>query len=91
MRSRPSETLLGMARFHHCSLSGPQMPWGEQTAAALEANLTSLENKLDELLASFGVPLEEEVQDKTTTSNGKPERQNDDKKIDGDKKANGGK
>ncbi|ROW01487.1 hypothetical protein VSDG_02262 [Cytospora chrysosperma] len=26
---------------------------GEQTAAALEANLTSLESKLDELLASF--------------------------------------
>lgn len=26
---------------------------GEQTATALEANLTSLESKLDELLASF--------------------------------------
>jgi hypothetical protein len=54
--------------------------------------LTSLENKLDELLASFGVPLEEEeAQDKTTSSNGKPDPKNDDKKIDGDKKANGGK
>lgn len=29
---------------------------GEQTAAALEANLTSLESKLDELLASFEAP-----------------------------------
>ncbi|KAK3383102.1 hypothetical protein B0T24DRAFT_587790 [Lasiosphaeria ovina] len=29
---------------------------GEQTAAALEANLTNLESKLDELLASFDVP-----------------------------------
>ena len=29
---------------------------GEQTAAALEANLTSLESKLDELLASLDIP-----------------------------------
>ncbi|KAK3341650.1 hypothetical protein B0T25DRAFT_348437 [Lasiosphaeria hispida] len=33
---------------------------GEQTAAALEQNLTSLESKLDELLASLDVPPEEE-------------------------------
>ena len=33
---------------------------GEQAAAALEANLTSLESKLDELLASFDVPADEE-------------------------------
>ncbi|KAL2154819.1 hypothetical protein VTH82DRAFT_3495 [Thermothelomyces myriococcoides] len=28
---------------------------GEQTASSLEANLTSLENKLDEILAALGV------------------------------------
>jgi ElaB/YqjD/DUF883 family membrane-anchored ribosome-binding protein len=32
---------------------------GEQTASTLEANLTSLESKLDEILASFGVSAEE--------------------------------
>lgn len=31
---------------------------GEQTATALEANLTSLESRLDELLASLGIPPE---------------------------------
>lgn len=34
-------------------LTGPPFPRGEQTAAALEANLTNLESKLDELLAAF--------------------------------------
>ncbi|KAL2016415.1 hypothetical protein VTK56DRAFT_3536 [Thermocarpiscus australiensis] len=33
---------------------------GEQTATALEANLTSLESKLDEILATFGVSAEDE-------------------------------
>ncbi|KAK4034095.1 hypothetical protein C8A01DRAFT_39431 [Parachaetomium inaequale] len=32
---------------------------GEQTASTLEANLTSLESKLDEILASFGVSAED--------------------------------
>lgn len=36
---------------------------GEQTATALEANLTSLESKLDEILAAFGVTMEEEEGD----------------------------
>ncbi|KAK4464834.1 hypothetical protein QBC42DRAFT_262407 [Cladorrhinum samala] len=33
---------------------------GEQTATALETNLSSLESKLDELLASFGVLADDE-------------------------------
>ncbi|KAK3988125.1 hypothetical protein QBC44DRAFT_330182 [Cladorrhinum sp. PSN332] len=33
---------------------------GEQTASALETNLTSLESRLDELLASFGILPEDE-------------------------------
>jgi hypothetical protein len=32
---------------------------GEQTASALEANLTNLESKLDEILASFGMSAED--------------------------------
>ncbi|KAG7293039.1 hypothetical protein NEMBOFW57_003084 [Staphylotrichum longicolle] len=32
-----------------------QQQQGEQTASALEANLSNLESKLDEILASFGV------------------------------------
>lgn len=58
---------------------------GEQTAAALEANLSSLESKLDALLASFGggeLPPEllEEVEEekeepKKNNENGQQEQQ----------------
>lgn len=61
---------------------------GEQTAAALEANLSSLESKLDALLASFGggeLPpelLEEEEEEekmkeepKKNSENGQQEQQ----------------
>ncbi|KAK4168529.1 hypothetical protein QBC43DRAFT_309023 [Cladorrhinum sp. PSN259] len=49
---------------------------GEQTATALEANLTSLESKLDELLASFGILPEDgdeehEADQKKTAVDGK--------------------
>lgn len=40
---------------------------GEQTASALEANLTALESKLDELLASFEASVDEEMEGKTTS------------------------
>lgn len=41
----------------------------EQTAAALEASLTNLESKLDEILASFGDPVEDD-QDSTAEKDG---------------------
>lgn len=49
----------GSTAVHHCSEEGeakanlPSTNRGEQTAAALEANLSALESKLDEMLASL--------------------------------------
>ncbi|KAK0657666.1 hypothetical protein B0T16DRAFT_386166 [Cercophora newfieldiana] len=60
-----------------------------QTAAALEANLTSLENKLDELLASFSAPLEEEeTTDKAASPDTKLPPKDSDKKGDEGQKTN---
>lgn len=40
----------------HSRLTDPCLPRGEQAATALEANLSKLESKLDELLAGFADP-----------------------------------
>ena len=53
---------------------------GEQTATALEASLSSLESKLDDILASFGVlPDEEEAVNEEALASGTANpRQHDD-------------
>ncbi|KAJ4297167.1 hypothetical protein N0V88_004085 [Collariella sp. IMI 366227] len=48
-----------MATCRRRAALAPPDPRGEQTAAAMESNLSSLENKLDQILASLGVTMEE--------------------------------
>ncbi|KAK0734163.1 hypothetical protein B0T26DRAFT_57640 [Lasiosphaeria miniovina] len=54
--SSPSWSAPSASVGDHLAQTLKDLARGEQTAAALEANLTNLESKLDELLASFDVP-----------------------------------
>ncbi|KAH6634421.1 hypothetical protein B0J18DRAFT_19150 [Chaetomium sp. MPI-SDFR-AT-0129] len=61
---------------------------GEQTANTLEANLTSLESKLDQILASFGISPEEldGLDEKEGKGDEKDGKKHGEKEVDGENK-----